>query len=163
MTDRPRVLVKEKIGDSGVKLLRDAGLDVELGLDWADGQLDARIGEFDAILIRSATKLTAEVYHSVAPTLHWNYYAKVGREHKFAEVREADLSPMAGNAGGQAAVFGNPPGRHGENAHGTFRSPGMRSVVAFSIRRAFAIKTAFGVRKFIVRLAAVCKRNDEVH
>ncbi|HEY7176666.1 MAG TPA: aldehyde dehydrogenase family protein, partial [Micromonosporaceae bacterium] len=23
------------------------------------------------------TKLTAEVYHSVAPTLHWNYYAKV--------------------------------------------------------------------------------------
>jgi betaine-aldehyde dehydrogenase len=46
------------------------------------------------------TKLTAEVYHSVAPTLHWNYYAKVGREHKFAEVREADLSPMAGNAGG---------------------------------------------------------------
>ena len=59
MTDRPRVLVKEKIGDSGVKLLRDAGLDVELGLDWADGQLDARIGEFDAILIRSATKLDA--------------------------------------------------------------------------------------------------------
>ena len=46
------------------------------------------------------TKLTAEVYHSVAPTLHWNYYAKVGREHKFAEVREADLSPLAGNAGG---------------------------------------------------------------
>jgi len=59
VTDRPRVLVKEKIGDSGVKLLRDAGLDVELGLDWADGQLDARIGEFDAILIRSATKLDA--------------------------------------------------------------------------------------------------------
>ena len=46
------------------------------------------------------TKLTAEVYHSVAPTLHWNYYAKVGREHKYAEVREADLSPLAGNAGG---------------------------------------------------------------
>ena len=46
------------------------------------------------------TKLTAEVYHSVAPTLHWNYYAQKGREHKFAEVREADLSPLAGNAGG---------------------------------------------------------------
>ena len=45
-------------------------------------------------------KLTAEVYHSVAPTLHWNYYAKVGREHVFAEVREADLSPLAGNEGG---------------------------------------------------------------
>jgi aldehyde dehydrogenase (NAD+) len=46
------------------------------------------------------TKLTAEVYHSVAPTLHWNYYAKAGREHKFAEVREGDLSSLAGNAGG---------------------------------------------------------------
>ena len=28
-----KVLVREKIGDSGVQLLRDAGLDVELGLD----------------------------------------------------------------------------------------------------------------------------------
>jgi D-3-phosphoglycerate dehydrogenase len=59
VTDRPRVLVKEKIGDSGVELLRDAGLDVELGLDWADGQLEKRIGDFDAILVRSATKLDA--------------------------------------------------------------------------------------------------------
>src|SRR4051812_9449967 len=46
------------------------------------------------------TRITGEVYHSVAPTLHWNYYAKVGREHTFAEVREADLTPMAGAAGG---------------------------------------------------------------
>ena len=45
-------------------------------------------------------KITADVYHSVAPTLHWNYYAKVGREHTFAEVREADLTSMAGAAGG---------------------------------------------------------------
>jgi len=44
--------------------------------------------------------LAAEVYHSVAPTLHWNYYAKIGREFKFEELREADLSPLAGNAGG---------------------------------------------------------------
>src|SRR4051794_12619578 len=45
-------------------------------------------------------KLTADVYHSVARTWHWNYYAKVGREHTFAEVREADLTSMAGAAGG---------------------------------------------------------------
>jgi betaine-aldehyde dehydrogenase len=45
------------------------------------------------------TKLTAEAYHSVAPTLHWNYYAKLGRNFKFAEVREADLTPLAGSAG----------------------------------------------------------------
>ena len=39
----PRVLVKEKIGDSGVQLLRDAGFDVELGADWEDGELERRI------------------------------------------------------------------------------------------------------------------------
>ncbi|HEX2071778.1 MAG TPA: phosphoglycerate dehydrogenase [Thermoleophilaceae bacterium] len=56
-----KVLVKEKIGESGVQLLRDAGFDVELGADWDDGELERRIGEFDGILIRSATKLTADL------------------------------------------------------------------------------------------------------
>ena len=56
-----KVLVKEKIGDSGVELLRSAGFDVELGADWEDGELERRIGEFDGILIRSATKLTADL------------------------------------------------------------------------------------------------------
>jgi D-3-phosphoglycerate dehydrogenase len=56
-----KVLVKEKIGESGVQLLRDAGLDVELGADWDDGELDRRIAEFDGILIRSATKLTGDL------------------------------------------------------------------------------------------------------
>ena len=56
-----RVLVKEKIGESGVQLLRDAGFEVELGVDWEDGELDRRIGEFDGILIRSATQLTADL------------------------------------------------------------------------------------------------------
>jgi D-3-phosphoglycerate dehydrogenase / 2-oxoglutarate reductase len=56
-----RVLVKEKIGDSGVELLRDSGLDVELGADWSQEELESRIGEFDGLLIRSATKLTADL------------------------------------------------------------------------------------------------------
>ena len=56
-----KVLVKEKVGDSGVQLLRDSGLEVELGIDWEDGELEQRIGEFDGMLIRSATKLTAEL------------------------------------------------------------------------------------------------------
>jgi D-3-phosphoglycerate dehydrogenase / 2-oxoglutarate reductase len=57
---RPRVLVKEKIGDSGVALLRER-FDVELGTDWSDEELAARIGDYDGILIRSATKMTAEL------------------------------------------------------------------------------------------------------
>jgi D-3-phosphoglycerate dehydrogenase len=57
---RLRVLVKEKIGDSGVELLREH-FDVDLGLDWSDEQLAERIGAYHGILIRSATKLTAEL------------------------------------------------------------------------------------------------------
>ena len=56
----PRVLVKEKIADAGVDLLR-GHFEVELGLDWADGELAERIADFDAILIRSGTKLTADL------------------------------------------------------------------------------------------------------
>ncbi|HEV3322952.1 MAG TPA: phosphoglycerate dehydrogenase [Solirubrobacteraceae bacterium] len=58
--ERLKVLVKEKIGDSGVELLREH-FDVDLGLDWSDEQLAERIGEYHGILIRSATKLTAEL------------------------------------------------------------------------------------------------------
>ncbi|MGZ5326279.1 MAG: phosphoglycerate dehydrogenase, partial [Solirubrobacterales bacterium] len=55
-----KVLIKEKIADTGVELLRER-FDVELGLDWDDGELEKRIGEFDAILIRSGTKLTGDL------------------------------------------------------------------------------------------------------
>jgi len=57
---RPRVLVKEKIGDSGVALLREH-FEVDLGLDWDEQQLAERIGDYDGIVIRSATKMTAEL------------------------------------------------------------------------------------------------------
>jgi D-3-phosphoglycerate dehydrogenase len=57
---RPRVLVAEKIGDSGIDLLRKH-FDVDLGVGWEPGQLAERIGLYDGILIRSATKLDAEL------------------------------------------------------------------------------------------------------
>jgi D-3-phosphoglycerate dehydrogenase len=57
---RKRVLVKEKVGDSGVALLREH-FDVDLGIDWDEEQLRERIGDYDGILIRSATKMTAEL------------------------------------------------------------------------------------------------------
>ncbi len=55
-----KVLVKEKIADTGVDLLRE-NFEVELGLEMSDEELRQRIGEFDAILIRSATKMTPEL------------------------------------------------------------------------------------------------------
>ncbi len=57
MNARPKVLVKEKIAEPGIDLLREQ-FEVELGVDWNDGELEQRIGEFDAILIRSGTQLT---------------------------------------------------------------------------------------------------------
>ncbi|HEY3193016.1 MAG TPA: NAD(P)-dependent oxidoreductase, partial [Solirubrobacterales bacterium] len=60
MNDKAKVLVKEKIADAGVELLRER-FDVELGLDWDGPELEQRIGEFDGILIRSSTKLTPDL------------------------------------------------------------------------------------------------------
>jgi D-3-phosphoglycerate dehydrogenase / 2-oxoglutarate reductase len=60
MTDRPRILVKEQIAESGVALLRER-FDVDLGADWSDEQFRERLPEYDGILIRSATKMTEEL------------------------------------------------------------------------------------------------------
>jgi D-3-phosphoglycerate dehydrogenase len=60
LTEPYKVLVKEKIADSGVALLRER-FDVDLGVDWDEGQLAERIGDYHGILIRSATKLTADL------------------------------------------------------------------------------------------------------
>ena len=57
MNDRLRVLVREPIADAGVKLLRERfDVDVE-----PNGDLGERIAAYDGIVIRSATKLTAEL------------------------------------------------------------------------------------------------------
>jgi len=55
-----KVLVKEKIADTGVDLLRSQ-FDVDLGLEMSDEELRSRISQYDAILIRSATKMTPEL------------------------------------------------------------------------------------------------------
>ena len=54
---RPRVLVREPIAEAGVELLRER-FDVDVD---ANGDLAGKIGDYDAIVIRSATKLTAEL------------------------------------------------------------------------------------------------------
>ena len=52
---RPRVLVREPIADAGVELLRER-FDVDVDLN---GDLGERIGDYDALVIRSATKVDA--------------------------------------------------------------------------------------------------------
>ena len=55
-----RVLVAEKIGDSGISLLREH-FDVDVETGWSRDELADRIGGYDGILIRSATKLDSEL------------------------------------------------------------------------------------------------------
>jgi D-3-phosphoglycerate dehydrogenase / 2-oxoglutarate reductase len=55
-----RVLVRERIADSGIELLR-RNFEVDLGLEMSEEELRQSIGEYDAILIRSATKLTGDL------------------------------------------------------------------------------------------------------
>ena len=57
---RPKVLVAENIGASGIDLLKEH-FDVDVKTVWADGELADAIGAYDGILIRSASNLTAEL------------------------------------------------------------------------------------------------------
>ena len=54
---RPRVLVREPIAEAGIALLRER-FDVDVD---ANGDLAEQIGDYDAVVIRSATTLTAEL------------------------------------------------------------------------------------------------------
>jgi D-3-phosphoglycerate dehydrogenase / 2-oxoglutarate reductase len=55
-----RVLVAENIGSSGIDLLKEH-FDVDTAFDQDGFDLEQRIGDYDGILIRSATKLTADL------------------------------------------------------------------------------------------------------
>ncbi len=59
MSDRPRVLVAEEIADSGIDLLREI-CDVDVLTELSREELLDQIGNYEAILIRSATQLDAE-------------------------------------------------------------------------------------------------------
>jgi D-3-phosphoglycerate dehydrogenase / 2-oxoglutarate reductase len=58
--ERLKVLVKEEIAETGVELLREH-FDVGLGADWSEEEFRQRLPEYHGILIRSATKMTAEL------------------------------------------------------------------------------------------------------
>src|SRR5438552_4025831 len=53
-----KVLVREPIAEPGIQLLRDRGFDVDVQ---ANGDLADLIGGYEGIVIRSATKLTADL------------------------------------------------------------------------------------------------------
>lgn len=59
--DGPRVLVCDPIHDDGVKILREAGYIVDLRTSITASELVEAVGGFDAIVVRSRTKVTEPV------------------------------------------------------------------------------------------------------
>ena len=53
-----RILVREPIAEAGIRLLRERGFDVDVD---GDSDLAETIGAYDAIVVRSATRVTAEL------------------------------------------------------------------------------------------------------
>ena len=58
--EKARVLVKEKISAAGIELLREH-FDVEVRTDMTDAELKEQINDYDALIVRSATKVTADM------------------------------------------------------------------------------------------------------
>src|SRR5512137_1763749 len=56
-----RVLVADDLSAEGVEILRRAGLDVDVRVGLKPAELEACIGDYDAVVVRSATKITASV------------------------------------------------------------------------------------------------------
>ena len=60
---RPKVLISDALSDTAVAIFRDRGLDVtfepDLGKD--KERLEATIGEYDGLAIRSATQVTEKI------------------------------------------------------------------------------------------------------
>ncbi|HSR36169.1 MAG TPA: NAD(P)-dependent oxidoreductase, partial [Desulfurivibrionaceae bacterium] len=56
-----KVLVSDNLAPIGVKILQDAGLEVDVKTGLPPEELKKIIGQYDGLVIRSATKVTAEI------------------------------------------------------------------------------------------------------
>ncbi len=56
----PKVLVLDNLSDEGVKVFREEGFDVDVKPPQKPDELAAILGEYDGLVVRSGTKVTAE-------------------------------------------------------------------------------------------------------
>ena len=56
-----KVLISDNLAPVGAQILQDAGLDVDIKTGMSPEELKKVIGEYDGLVIRSATKVTAEI------------------------------------------------------------------------------------------------------
>ncbi|HDH53521.1 MAG TPA: phosphoglycerate dehydrogenase, partial [Nitrospirae bacterium] len=59
-----KVLVSDNILEKGINVLKKAGLQVDVNTGQAPAILKEEIGKYDALIIRSATKVTADIIKS---------------------------------------------------------------------------------------------------
>ena len=56
-----KILISDKIADEGIRLLEEKCCQVTKAWDIQKTELQNTIGEYDAIIVRSATKITADL------------------------------------------------------------------------------------------------------
>ncbi|MFZ5764540.1 MAG: phosphoglycerate dehydrogenase [Thermodesulfobacteriota bacterium] len=56
-----KVLISDNLAPVGAKILQDAGLEVDIKTGMSPEELKKEIGQYDGLVIRSATKVTAEI------------------------------------------------------------------------------------------------------
>src|SRR5512146_1254562 len=61
-----RVLVSDDLSPEAVRILRDAGLEVDVKIGLPPAELEAVIGGYDGLAVRSATKVTAKLLEKAA-------------------------------------------------------------------------------------------------
>lgn len=61
-----RVLISDNLAPVGVEILKEAGLEVDVKTGMSPDELKAVIGDYDGLVIRSATKVTADLLESAS-------------------------------------------------------------------------------------------------
>lgn len=61
-----KVLISDSLSPRGIEILKKAGLEVDIKTGMSPEELKACIGEYDGLIIRSATKVTADVVEAAA-------------------------------------------------------------------------------------------------
>lgn len=57
---KQKVLVKDKIADAGIEMLKKE-FDVDVKTDWSQDDMKKHIKDYDAVIVRSAAKITADI------------------------------------------------------------------------------------------------------
>lgn len=67
-----KILICDRIADEGIKLMEEKGYEISRCWDLPKTQLTTMIADYDAIIVRSATKVTAEMLANAKTQGGWS-------------------------------------------------------------------------------------------